>query len=75
MRRPKLSVLVYMITFGTLLIVAGTFLGFKVLPEYVRSQIWQVSTFFTPTYLFGRYIVTVIMTIKPAITKTHFLLT
>lgn len=42
MKRPKLNVLVYMITCGTVLIVAGIFLGFKVLPEYVRNKVWEV---------------------------------
>lgn len=41
--RPKLGVLLSVVISGALIFVLGYSLGFKILPEFVENQIWEVK--------------------------------
>lgn len=40
--KPKLGVLLCVVITGALIFVSGYTLGFKILPEFVDNQIWEV---------------------------------
>lgn len=46
-KKPRLRFLLCTVVSGTLMIVSGYTLGFKILPEFVKNQIWEVRKMFS----------------------------